>query len=399
MKKGLYLLLVFLILPLVSAATLNMTDDGSNAVVSIANAINLYSYEVVMNYTGDLDVDNIVYTSFLGTAGGDATYSYNLEAGNFIYVYGSRLAANDPGINGSGNLFTIPHVAGNLSIWSATLISSTDISNKSDGNYSAFFAEAEPFCGDNTCNNGESCSSCSADCGSCPAPASGGGGGTTIVNQFYSIKVITPGEITISDQNYIDVPLSITNNGLMELQGISLKAEATFEGMNTQDIQVVLATSYIEKLSPGESQKFNVRINVNTKKFGTYKLTIYADVKNPKISDWGEFYIQLKKIEASEAEQNMIFAEKLISNNPECLELGELVKEAKKLYDEGDFRGSVVKLREAVDACTGIVSKNEKTYIAEANQTGIIFIVIILTFSILLLGLIVYIYKKAKLSR
>ncbi|MBU1974217.1 MAG: YrhC family protein [Nanoarchaeota archaeon] len=38
------------------------------------------------------------------------------------------------------------------------------------------------FCGDGTCNNGETCSSCSADCGTCPpAPAGGssGGGGSS----------------------------------------------------------------------------------------------------------------------------------------------------------------------------------------------------------------------------
>jgi hypothetical protein len=34
-----------------------------------------------------------------------------------------------------------------------------------------------PYCGDSVCNGGESCSSCSGDCGACPPPPSGGGGG------------------------------------------------------------------------------------------------------------------------------------------------------------------------------------------------------------------------------
>lgn len=47
-----------------------------------------------------------------------------------------------------------------------------------------------PFCGDSYCNNGESCSSCSHDCGSCPAPAptgggyTGGGGGYTCTENW-----------------------------------------------------------------------------------------------------------------------------------------------------------------------------------------------------------------------
>jgi len=33
-----------------------------------------------------------------------------------------------------------------------------------------------PYCGDGACSNGEDCSSCAADCGSCPATPPGGGG-------------------------------------------------------------------------------------------------------------------------------------------------------------------------------------------------------------------------------
>lgn len=34
-----------------------------------------------------------------------------------------------------------------------------------------------PFCGDSICNNGETCSSCSVDCGTCPSTPNTGGGG------------------------------------------------------------------------------------------------------------------------------------------------------------------------------------------------------------------------------
>ncbi|MFA5248636.1 MAG: choice-of-anchor Q domain-containing protein, partial [Patescibacteria group bacterium] len=36
------------------------------------------------------------------------------------------------------------------------------------------------YCGDGTCNNGETCSTCSTDCGSCPSSGGGGGGSITV---------------------------------------------------------------------------------------------------------------------------------------------------------------------------------------------------------------------------
>jgi PGF-pre-PGF domain-containing protein len=41
----------------------------------------------------------------------------------------------------------------------------------------AAYTYTPPFCGDGTCNGAETCSTCSADCGSCPPSGGGGGGG------------------------------------------------------------------------------------------------------------------------------------------------------------------------------------------------------------------------------
>ena len=56
-----------------------------------------------------------------------------------------------------------------------------------------------PFCGDNVCNGGETCSTCSGDCGTCPVnnPSSGGsssgGGGGSSGTVYYSDSTSTSG--------------------------------------------------------------------------------------------------------------------------------------------------------------------------------------------------------------
>ncbi|PIN84835.1 MAG: hypothetical protein COV47_05325, partial [Candidatus Diapherotrites archaeon CG11_big_fil_rev_8_21_14_0_20_37_9] len=102
-----------------------------------------------------------------------------------------------------------------------TSADSTVLEEISAGNYSSAGTCAEPlipeqnlFCGDNICNNGESCAACSADCGTCPeppsnedegdintVPRSSGGGVTTnsdldvssrevLVNEEFTITVL-----------------------------------------------------------------------------------------------------------------------------------------------------------------------------------------------------------------
>jgi len=43
--------------------------------------------------------------------------------------------------------------------------------------FSGYSVKQESYCGDGTCDSGETCSSCPADCGSCPTDGNGGGGG------------------------------------------------------------------------------------------------------------------------------------------------------------------------------------------------------------------------------
>ncbi|RJQ17035.1 PGF-pre-PGF domain-containing protein [Candidatus Woesearchaeota archaeon] len=50
-----------------------------------------------------------------------------------------------------------------------------NVSEHTDGRWIIQLSDA--YCGDNVCNNGESCSSCSADCGQCQQGGGGGGGG------------------------------------------------------------------------------------------------------------------------------------------------------------------------------------------------------------------------------
>jgi len=52
----------------------------------------------------------------------------------------------------------------------------------------------EPYCGDEVCNGSETCSTCQADCGTCPASPGGGGGGGGAIPPPLTTKVILQGK-------------------------------------------------------------------------------------------------------------------------------------------------------------------------------------------------------------
>lgn len=229
-------------------------------------------------------------------------------------------------------------------------------------------------------------------------PSSGGGSTTKL--KYFSLKLIAPQDIIISDQNYIDIPFSVQNNGQIDLKGINLTSFVRFNGEFSEDIRISLGDNYISELKFGQSENFSMRIIANTQRSGKYKVTILADVTSPKFSDWAEFFIDLRKTNETEAEQILIFTEQFITENPECLELTEIINEAEQAFSLGEYSNSLQLAARAVEACEDAVSANEqiKYPVAGFVQENFYYISFS-TLAIFLLGFIFYIYKRVRFNK
>jgi C1A family cysteine protease len=143
--------------------------------------------------------------------------------------------------------------------------------------------EQEPFCGDIICNNGEDCSACSQDCGSCPVstpPKSSGGGGssssTTTISKTNLDKGYTK-NIGINSKLEFDIA--------GETHALTLKSLTT--KVATIEIASTLMTS---TLSINESKMFeltddlyyDVQVTLNSISSGKANLTIKS-ISEPTI--------------------------------------------------------------------------------------------------------------------
>jgi len=228
---------------------------------------------------------------------------------------------------------------------------------------------------------------------------SGGGGGSTKL-KYYSLSVVVPEDIIISSDNYIEIPFSIQNNGQIDFRGINLSSFVRFNDQFSDDVKISLGDDYIPELKFGQSENFTMLISANTQRSGKYKATILANITSPKFSDWGDFFIQLKETNETDAEQLLIFTEKLISENPECLELSEILKEAQEAFSLGEYSNSLRLAQEVTVACENAIGKNEQvkyaiTGFVEKNLYYISFTTLVIFFA----GFIFYIYKRVRFNK
>jgi hypothetical protein len=223
---------------------------------------------------------------------------------------------------------------------------------------------------------------------------------TKTLLKHFSLKLIMPQDIILTDENYIEVPFSIQNTGTVDLTGINLGSGVLFNNMFSDDIRVRLEETYIPTLKVGQVENYTLRVNADTQKSGRYKITVFANVTSPKFSDWGDFFIELKRINESDAEQILLFTEQLITNNPECLELVEVFIRAREFYDNGEVTNALSLAGEITSACEDAITANTQVrHKVEGFVERNFYIISLITLLIFFLGFIFYIYKRVRFNK
>ena len=122
------------------------------------------------------------------------------------------------------------------------------------GAYKTFTTTSGGTCGDLTCNNGETCSTCPGDCGVCSAGGTGGsGGGSGTTKKFPEINFTQyEKEILLTKNIEKNITLKITNTGKTKMTEVSLE----LEGLNSTYYKI--SPLKIDSISVGESAEFGI---------------------------------------------------------------------------------------------------------------------------------------------
>lgn len=223
---------------------------------------------------------------------------------------------------------------------------------------------------------------------------SGGGGGATIP---ISLKIIIPDPVSAYKRDRIVLPITLYNDGGKTLSDIDLTGIIVKDNLIRDDITISFDKSHFSALNTGEKQDVVMTIDVNTEGNGTFEITINATVKSPKYNDWGKLYLTIK--EGSDVLEKLLFTEEFLQENPECIELEELLDEAREFFRQGDFVNTVLKIQEAINGCKNAISQQARVKRKEKEENKLYRYLLIATIAIFFAGVGYYSYQRIRLKR
>jgi len=129
---------------------------------------------------------------------------------------------------------------------------------------------------------------------------------------------------------------------------------------------------------------------------GEYEIIINATSKSPVFSDWAKINIEVEPFNQSGLEELIIFIEEFIVENPECVEITEIVNEAKEYFKKGDLLNARLKAEQAVNACKEAISQVCLPAYKPNVPFGLSEYLVIISIIALLVGLFYYFIKRRK---
>jgi hypothetical protein len=186
----------------------------------------------------------------------------------------------------------------------------------------------------------------------------GGGGRTKIV--YRSLQLLVPGTVELSLADNVVVPVQVLNPEDVVMNEISLNATP-----NTEDLSASWQKDVIDSLGANSNETVFLYLESHSLP-GEYDVDISATVRSPKVEETAKLYVRLVEAIGKETlVERIVLAQDMFRENPECLELNDLLEDAELKLDEGDIEGSKERVQLAISKCKDLVAGKESPLIYE----------------------------------
>jgi len=186
----------------------------------------------------------------------------------------------------------------------------------------------------------------------------GGGGGATRtkikkVLEYEYTRLLVPGPVSVIEPNKVKIPIIVENNINQPLKEIYLSA------VSEEGISLEFDTLFIDEIDIKDKKIVNLFATAIDRN-KPYTITINAKVTTPSLND--STIVQINPLENMTVKVKTVMD--LLKTHPECLELNELVINAKKSIDNKEYVKANNLLEEALRSCRFIRAKKEEEKLA-----------------------------------
>jgi hypothetical protein len=183
-----------------------------------------------------------------------------------------------------------------------------------------------------------------------------------------SFRLIAPQMVTTYINNTMEVPINLFNDGNFTLKNVRLNATTP-----NKDAVVRLSKDKFDTLKAMQKEFLTLTVE-SYKTYGTYEILVEANADATSVAEDGTektstytertkiFVNSLLKSSGNESQVNtkLAFAEDLLSNNPECLELNEFLKKVRKEIADNNKEKANTMLDQVIESCKYLIAPSKE---------------------------------------
>ncbi|MBU2637624.1 MAG: hypothetical protein KJ955_01495 [Nanoarchaeota archaeon] len=217
------------------------------------------------------------------------------------------------------------------------------------------------------------------------------------------LSLIVPSMISLTPLSKTIIPVILKNTGQLNLNTITLTAES-----NQSELKLTLNESSWDIITIGDSIRVNLDVDIGLLAPDRYTIRLEAISQMPYLERVAEIVVDVREKDAvlkAQLKEMIQFTRDLFLQNPECLELSELISEAEKLMSVYQYNEGLELIHRANQGCKEFIAASKKE--SEKEQaTALSFIqehwktlVLEMIGLILAILLLIYYFQRRQVSK
>jgi hypothetical protein len=221
-------------------------------------------------------------------------------------------------------------------------------------------------------------------------PTTGGGGGGA--DPTPSMKLDLPKPVSIEEIGPISFNVTLENDGNVNMKNVQLAGSLTENSQPTKTAVSFNETNF-STFSIAEKRGVEVSTYITSEEITVYEILINASSENPSYNTQAKVYLTFIGKNGSGIAKIIAFTEGLINENAECLDLKDMINDARAEFDKGNTLAAIEKAQEALAACKNILDNPRKPIYNKINQSTILTYLGVAILVAILFGAIFNLYK------